>query len=167
MHRSASIDSTAALELRGVHAVFSYADLAPLLTKNLIPPDNPTLKFAETTKAIVLAENEVCYVGEIVAIVLADSRYIAEDAIALVDVDYEILPAVSDCRDALAPDAPRVHRHASDNVVAKFCTEFGDCGTAFANAAHVFELSLKQHREADTPSRDGGSSYSLIPRLKV
>ncbi len=151
-----SINSSAAMELPGVHAVFSYADLAPLLTKNLIPPDNPNLEFAETTKAIVLAEDEVCYVGEIVAIVLADSRYVAEDALTLVEVDYEILPAVSDCRDAIAPDAPRVHRHASNNVVAEFRTEFGDCHAAFVNAAHVFNLSLKQHRGSGHPIEGRG-----------
>ena len=151
-----SIDPTPALKLPGVHVVFSYADLAPLLTNNLIPPDNPGLEFAETTKAIVLAEDEVCYVGEIVAIVLADSRYIAEDALSLVDVDYEILPAVSDCRDALAPDAPRAHRQAPDNIVTTIRTEFGDCRAAFGTAAHVLNFSLKQHRGSGHPIEGRG-----------
>jgi carbon-monoxide dehydrogenase large subunit len=151
-----SINSDAAINLPGVHAVFSYSDLAPLLTKNFIPPDNPALEFAETTKAIVLAEDEVCYVGEIVAIVLANSRYTAEDALALVDVDYEILPAISDCREAIAIDAPRAHRYASNNIVAEFRTEYGDCHTAFANAAHVLTLSLKQHRGSGHPIEGRG-----------
>ena len=158
-----SVDSSAARNLRGVHAVFSYADLAPLLTKNLIPPDNPKLKFAESTKAIVLAEEEVCYVGEIVAIVLADSRYVAEDAVALIDVTYEVLPSVSDCRDALAPDAPRVHRDAPDNVVARFRTEYGDCRPAFAAAAHVLALSLKQHRGSGHPIEGRGIVAQFDP----
>ena len=139
-----------------MHAVFSYADLAPLFIKNFIPPDNPALEFAETTKAIVLAEDEVCYVGEIVAIVVADTRYIAEDALALVDVDYEILPAISDCRDAIAPDAARAHRHASNNIVAEFRTEYGDCDTAFSNAFHILNLSLKQHRGSGHPIEGRG-----------
>ena len=151
-----SIDPAPALELPGVHAVFSFADIALLLTSNHIPPENPTVTFAETTKAIVLAEDEVCFVGEIVAIVVADSRYIAEDAVTLVDVDYEVLAAVSDCRDALAPDAPLVHRHATDNVVAIFCTEYGDCIPAFANASHVSKLSLKQHRGSAHPIEGRG-----------
>ena len=151
-----SVDPTAARNLPGVHAVLSHADLAPLLTRNLIPPDNPTLKFAESTRAVVLAKDEVCHVGEIVAIVVADSRYVAEDAAALVDVDYEILPSVSDCRDALAPGAARVHRDAADNVVATFRTEYGDCGPAFAAAAHVLPLALKQHRGGGHPIEGRG-----------
>ncbi len=151
-----SIDPAAARELPGVHAVLGHADLAPLMTGNLIPPDNPALTFAESTRAIVLAEEEVCYVGEIVAVVLADSRYVAEDAAALVDVAYEVLPSVSDCRDALAPDAPRVHRDAPDNVVATFRTDYGDCGPAFAKAAHVLGLSLKQHRGSGHPIEGRG-----------
>ena len=158
-----SVDSSAARNLRGVHAVFSYADLAPLLTKNLIPPDNPKLKFAESTKAIVLAEEEVCYVGEIVAIVLADSRYVAEDAVALIDVTYEVLPSVSDCRDALAPDAPRVHREAPDNVVARFRTEYGDCRPAFAAAAPRSRAFAQAASRQRTPHRGTGDRRPVRP----
>ena len=65
-----------------------------------------------------LADGEVSYVGETVAIVVADSRYLAEDAAALVAVDYEVLGAVADCRKAGAPDAPAVRRELNSNIIA-------------------------------------------------
>ena len=64
----------------------------------LVP--NPAIKTPRTQ--ISLARDEVCYVGQTIAVVIADSRYVAEDAAAAVAVDYEPLPAVSDCRDAVA-----------------------------------------------------------------
>ncbi len=151
-----SIDAGLALALPGVHAVFTYADIFPVLTGNYIPPDDPTVKFAESTKAIVIAEEEVCFVGEVVAIVVADSRYIAEDAAALVDVDYEALPAVSNCRDAVTSNAPLVHRQATDNVVATLRTAYGDCTAEFENAAHILKLELKQHRGSAHPIEGRG-----------
>lgn len=54
-----------------------------------------------------LAKDEVAYVGEAAAVVVAPSRYLAEDAAALVEVDYQVLPAVADCKRGLEPDAPR------------------------------------------------------------
>ncbi len=57
-----------------------------------------------------LAKDEVCFVGEPIAIVVADSRYLAEDAAALVEIDFEPLPAVSDCAQGLEPGAPLAHR---------------------------------------------------------
>ena len=150
-----SIDTTAARELPGVRAVFTREDTAAVLTSNIIPSDHRTWDFPETSQPRVLAEDEVCYVGEPVAIVIADSRYTAEDAAALVDVEYEPLPSVSDCRDAFAPGAPTVHREARDNVVKEIRTEYGDCDAAFAAATHVFSVSLKQHR---------GGAHSIEPR---
>ena len=153
--RIVSVDAAAAREFPGVRAVFSHEDLATVLTSNVIPSDHRTWDFPDTAQPLVLAEDESCYVGEPVAIVIADSRYTAEDAAALVDVEYEPLPSVSDCRDALAAGAPTAHREARDNVVKEIRTEYGDCDAAFASAPHVFSLSLKQHR---------GGAHSIEPR---
>ena len=81
-----------------------------------------------------------------VAVVVADTRYIAEDAAPLVEVDYESLPVVSNCRKATDPESPTVHRHAADNIVSRLTTEYGDVEPAFVEAAHIFGFSLKQHR---------------------
>ena len=141
-----SIDARAAREHPGVHAVLTHDDFQSVLATNHIPSDHRTWQFPETSKPVVIPKEEVCFAGEAVAMVVADSRYVAEDAAELVDVDYEPLPAVSDCREALAADAPTVHSAAADNMVTEFYTEYGDCAAAFADAAHTFRISLKQHR---------------------
>ena len=94
----------------------------------------------------VLARDEVAYVGEAVAIVIAASRYVAEDAAAQVVVDYEPLPAVSDCRAALRAGAPLVHRGRKSNLLVEFDQSYGDVEAAFARAPHRVRISLKQHR---------------------
>src|SRR5215475_4653562 len=96
------IDASAARALPGVHLVLTYADLPPPAQKplTLLVP-NPAI--AQLFTPMVLANTEACYVGEPIAMVVADTRYIAEDAAALVEVDYDPLPAISDCLDAIAP----------------------------------------------------------------
>ena len=141
-----SIDTSAALALPGVHAVYTHADVAQHLTSDHIPPDQKIDSFPETTWPYILPENEVCFVGEAVAAVVADSRYIAEDAAALVVVDYAPLPTVSDCRKAAETGSPTAHRQAIDNIVTSFTVEYGDIEGTFAGSAHVFDFPLKQHR---------------------
>src|SRR5947209_15102524 len=93
-----------------------------------------------------LAKAEACFVGEPVAVVVADSRYLAEDAATLVGVDYEPLPAASDCAKALAAGAPLAHRDSPDNLAAFVPISVGDINAAFAEAAHVFREKIFQHR---------------------
>ena len=140
------IDKQAALALPGVHAVYTLADLAPHLTTTRLAVALPSPAIKQVMDRPVLAEDEVVHVGEPVAMVIADSRYIAEDAVALVEVDYEPLPAAVDAAAALAPGAPLAHRHAPDNLVAAFNLAYGDVDRAFAGAAHVFRERLRQHR---------------------
>jgi len=158
------IDASAALALPGVHAVYSHADLAAVLTTDRIPQDKAGAKFPDTTWPVVLPKAETCFVGEPIAAVVADSRYIAEDAVALVDVEYEPLTPAADCRDAAAPGAPKAHLEARDNIVTEFRTDYGDCAAAFAAAEHVFAISLKQHRGAAHPIEGRGTiaSYNAV-----
>src|SRR5262249_41284579 len=95
---------------------------------------------------LVLAKDEVAFVGEAVAVVIAQTRYIAEDADALVAVDYAPLPAVSDCRQALAAGAPCAHRARASNLLIEFQQCYGDVADAFARAPHRASVRLKQHR---------------------
>ena len=132
------IDKTAALACRGVHAIFTLGDLLPHLRTERLVVGLPSKSYKQDRNRPALAHDEVVHVGEPVAIVVADSRYIAEDAAALVEVDYDPLPAVSDCRAALAADAPRVHRNAPHNLLAEFEMAYGDVDRAFAGAPHVF-----------------------------
>src|SRR5262249_4681952 len=73
-------------------------------------------------------------------------RYLAEDAAAAVEIDYEILPAVSDARAAVKPGAARVHSDLASNVVAFVPMSYSDVDVAFKNAPHVFEEEIFQHR---------------------
>ena len=104
------IDKSAALAMPGVHAVFTYADLPESMQRQTVPLLVPSPTIKQVFMPYCLAKDEVCFVGEPVAIVVADSRYLAEDAAAQVEVDYEVLPAVSDPAKGLAPGAPLAHR---------------------------------------------------------
>ena len=144
--RIGGIDTSAALALPGVHAVLAWADLNRGLQTTPLPSlvPNPYSKFPRTQLA--LAKDEVCFVGEAVAIVVADSRHLAEDAAALVQVDYEPLPAISDCRDAVTSGAALAHADAPDNKAAVFKTNYGDVAAAFRGAVHVFGEEFWIHR---------------------
>ena len=141
-----AIDARAARQAPGVHAVFTLSDLMPLLAQARLPLQFRAAKLPPDITPFVLARDEVVFVGEAVAIVIADTRYLAEDAAALVAVDYETLPAVSDCRDALVPGAPLAHRGRKSNVMVEFRQSYGDVAAAFARAPHRVSVNLKQHR---------------------
>jgi len=140
------IDTSAARRCAGVHTVFTLADLAPRLAQERLPLQFRTTKLPRDITPLVLAKDEVAFVGEAVAVVIAQTRYIAEDAAALVAVDYEPLPAVSDCRQALAPQAPRAHRVRDSNLLIDFQQSYGEVAQAFARAPHRASVNLKQHR---------------------
>jgi carbon-monoxide dehydrogenase large subunit len=140
------IDAGAARALPGVHAVFTLADLMPLLSQERLPLQFRTAQLPPDITPFVLAKDEVAFVGEAVAVVIAGSRYVAEDAAALVQVDYQPLPAVADCRAALAPGAPLAHRGRASNVLIEFRQAYGDVADAFARAPHRASVNLKQHR---------------------
>ncbi|MCC7345919.1 MAG: xanthine dehydrogenase family protein, partial [Variibacter sp.] len=143
--RIRSIDKSAAEALAGVHAVLALADFGPELAKKRMPLTFPSPLFKRAHTQYPLAADEVCYVGEAIVIVVAESRHVAEDAAALVAVDYDPLPAVIDCEQALAGAAP-VHADAGSNLVATLVGKFGDAASAFAGAPHVFKERYHLHR---------------------
>ena len=114
------INTETAAQAPGVVAVYTLTDLEPRLTSARLAAGLPSGSFRLKVDPAVLAGDEVVYVGEAVAVVIAASRYAAEDAADLVEVDYEPLDAVADCRDALASDGPAVHRNLSHNLAAQF-----------------------------------------------
>ena len=135
------IDASEALAREGVLAVYTAADLGnywkhgPLLVS---PPPIKDIVFHERTQ-VPLAKGKVRHVGEIVALVVAESRYIAEDAAAEVMVDYDPLPAVVDLEEAMADGAPLVHDDVAQNVGAHVVQVKGDYERARARAAHVLK----------------------------
>jgi carbon-monoxide dehydrogenase large subunit len=140
------VDTVAARAQAGVHAVYTLADLRPFLRAERLVVALPSATFKQQADRPVLAADEVTYVGEPVAVVIADHRHLAEDALAAIAVDYEPLPAAVDCCAALAPGAPKVHRGAPHNLVAEFDLRFGKIDAAFDHAPHVFRETIWQER---------------------
>lgn len=150
------IDADEARALPGVRAVLTLADLRPVLTADRLPLQFRSATLPAGITPFVLNDGEVVYVGETIALVVADSRAIAEDAAALIDLDIEELDPVADCRDALDEAGPRVYAGRADNVFSRFRQAYGDVDAGFAGAAHVLSLSLKQHRGGAHPIEGRG-----------
>ncbi len=143
-----SIDTAKAKAAPGVVAVFTGADMAGvnglpcgwLITgtdgKPMNEPPHP-----------VLAQGKVRHVGDQLALVIAETAVQARDAAELIDVDYEVLPAVVNCVEALKPDAPQIHEQAPGNKC--YTWALGDkaaVDAAFAKAAHVSRLDIVNNR---------------------
>jgi carbon-monoxide dehydrogenase large subunit len=143
-----SIDASAARAWPGVVAVFSLGDLAPVLKQRRMMRTSNSGTRLDQSWPFALADGEVSFVGEPVAIVLAADRYVAEDAAALVAVDYDVLPAAIDCRTAFGEHGAAVRRELASNKIAAYKVAFGDIEAAFAKAAHVLHEDLWQHRGA-------------------
>jgi carbon-monoxide dehydrogenase large subunit len=143
-----SIDSAEARAMGGVVAVYTAADLLRTMVRLRLPMAFPKGKLVEDAMPFVLPEGEVVHVGEALAMVVATSRYIAEDAVDRVAVDYDVLPAVVDPRAGLAAGAPRACADIASNLFIRFGVAYGDCAQAFAAAPHVFRETLFQHRGA-------------------
>ncbi|GAC1362833.1 MAG: molybdopterin-dependent oxidoreductase [Ktedonobacteraceae bacterium] len=151
-----SIDVSAAAALDGVAAVLTYDDLG--VASGPLPLLIPHPALTQPRTQYALARDVVCYVGEAVAMVVACDRYIAEDALALIDVDYEPLPVVSpaDLGEVLAPGAPLVHPNVPNNIAAHLVQRVGDVDVAFAKAAHVFQRRVQLDRSASQPLETRG-----------
>ena len=141
-----SIDKSKALAVPGVKAVFLYADLPDVVRHQTLPLLVPHPSIITTKLPFALVNQEACYVGEPIACVIAESRYIAEDAAQLVEIDYEVLDVANDCLDALESSDHCAHLDMSSNIAAKFQINVGDTDAAFNNAPHVISERFFQHR---------------------
>jgi len=155
-----SIDTSAALELPGVVAVVTGKDLEGLGLAWM-----PTLSY--DTQA-VLATDKVRFQGQEVAFVIAESRYIARDALELIDVDYDPLPVVADAKKALEPGAPIIRddkEGKTDNIVYEKW-EAGDeavTDAAFAGADVVVTQEILYPRVHPAPMETCGSVAHMDP----
>ena len=151
--RIRSIDVSAAAQAPGVVAVFTAADLeascgplrAHMTTSGLISPDRQ-----------IIAAGRVRFVGEIVAAVVAADRYRAEDAVELIAMDLEPLPAVSTLDDAMAEGAPLVHDEMPGNRFITARRAWGDVEKAFAAADEVVEGEVAHPRVSAAPMEGRG-----------
>ena len=141
-----SVDVTAAQKQPGVHAVLTMADLAPYLTTDRLSVGMPSKAYRQLRDRPILVDEEACHVGEPIAIVIADNRYIAEDAAAIVELDFDILPASADAETAAEPGSPVAHFKADHNILAEFNMGYGDPDSAFADAAHTVSDKFSIHK---------------------
>jgi carbon-monoxide dehydrogenase large subunit len=154
--RIRSIDVTAARRAPGVIGVYVAADLGPAGAPIPIYAPHPALPVP--CRILPLAHERVRFVGEPVAAVIADDVYRAHDALDLIRVEYEPLPAVVDVEAALAPSAPIVHPEVGGNVVAEWHQRVGDVDAVFRAAPVRVRARIRLAR---------GGAHPLEPRSLV
>ena len=154
-HARVGVDAAAAVALPGVLGVFTADDVAGSGGAREVPivVGHPSLR---PCRHPVLAGGTVRYVGEPIAAVVADTRYVAEDAVQAVRVAYEPLDVVPDADAALAPGAPQLHPHLDDNLLAEFTVQTGDADVAFREADVVTRDRYRVHRYTGMPMETRG-----------
>ncbi len=151
--RVRGIDASAALTLDGVTAVFTHADMAELMKP--IPMRVFPLPGLDNYLQTPLSADTVRHAGEAVAVVVAESRYLAEDALDVIEVDYEPLPAVANVSDALT-DAVVVHPANGTNLAGTAEINVGDVDAAFAGADYVRKEEFHTNRHTANPMETRG-----------
>jgi carbon-monoxide dehydrogenase large subunit len=157
--RLRSVDVSRARAHPGVHRVLAN-DEANRLCRPIVAhwPDEPC-------EQPVMATDTVRFVGEIVAAVVADDAYVAEDALELVDVCAEPLPAVTSAEQALAPGAPSIHPSWPDNVLFRETLGAGDVDAAFAGADTRVAFHCQMNRQSAAPIEARAVLAAYDPQL--
>ena len=144
------VDAEFALELEGVAGVYTAADLVD------VAPFPDFDEYARPVRIFPLARNRVRYVGAPVAAVVAESRYLAEDARDRVFPELEPLPVLVDSADALAPDAPLLYPDWPDNLVVDAPVDYPPADAAFEAAALVVSGRYEVGRHSGVPMETRG-----------
>jgi aerobic carbon-monoxide dehydrogenase large subunit len=156
--RVRSIDASGALQIKGVVAAYTAADLGdywapgPVLVP--LPPISEMVVFERTQ--VPLAKDKVRYVGEPLAVVLATSRYIAEDALNVISVELEHLPAVVDLEEALQDGSATVHEDLGSNVASRVSQSRGNYAAVRERADHVIGRRFLYDHGASSPMETRG-----------
>ncbi len=148
-----SVDTGAARALPGVVAVFTSEDFAGVINPIVVDASLPGCKSLPHT---ALAMGKVRFVGDLVAVVVAENRYIAEDALDLIQVDYDPLPPVPNSRVALDPSSAPLYEDVGDNIAYQNTFRNGDVNGAFGSADRVIRESFRQHRYINVPMETRG-----------
>jgi carbon-monoxide dehydrogenase large subunit len=151
--RIVSIDASEALKLRGVHAVLTADDVGETIPT--IPLRLAPLAGLDKYLQPVIARGKVRYAGEPLAVVLADSRALAEDALEHIAVEVEPLPAVADWR-ASEKDAVLLFEDNGTNIATHYTAGLGDADAAFAQADYVRRETFRAHRHTASPMETRG-----------
>lgn len=162
-----SIDTSAALAMEGVIGVLTHADIAGqvgdirpnwVIGDSIVPPHPP------------LASDRTRYVGEAVALVVANTRQQAADALEAIEVDYDVLPAVVDEEAALEAGAPQLHANVPGNLIGTYKASGGDYAAAAAAAHKLVTVRLVNQRlipSAIEPRAVRASYDALDERLTI
>lgn len=156
-----SVNKDKALEVPGVIAVYTGKDLEGKL--NPVPTSwkVPGMNLIETEQ-YPLAINTARYVGDGVAMVVATSKYIAADAVELIDVEYEVLPSISNQKDARKDDAPQIYEEVQNNVAFKYVA--GEVSDEDLNNAEVLmKGTYNTQRVAPSPMETRNSLAQYNP----
>ncbi|MCB1460848.1 MAG: molybdopterin-dependent oxidoreductase [Nitratireductor sp.] len=146
-----TLDTSAAEAIDGVIAVITAADFAQVADPLMVGVKIPI-------RCWPIAREKVRYAGEPVAVVLAEDRYVAEDALDLIEVSYEVRRPVIDPLQALAEGAPQVHSELGSNLGHERSFRYGDPEQAFKQAPHEISVNIEYPRNACTPIE----TYGLI-----
>ncbi|MFN8634861.1 MAG: xanthine dehydrogenase family protein molybdopterin-binding subunit [Chloroflexota bacterium] len=147
-----SVDLSAALAAPGVHAAWDGERVKEYARMR----NNIAIEDKHVSPLPLLAHGKVTMAGYPVVAVAAESKYLARDAAALVEIDYEPLPVVTKPEAALEPDAPILWPELGSNVAYHFVREGGDVEGVFANAEHTLSLRLQHSRLAQVPMEPRG-----------
>jgi carbon-monoxide dehydrogenase large subunit len=158
-----SIDANAALNIPGVISIYKAKDLVPLVSSLRMPLGFPTNALPKNITPFILCPEEVCYVGEAIVMVVAASRHIAEDALSVIQVDFEPLDVIADIREALTPNAPLVRLESSSNELSKFLISYGDTSEVFSKTPFVFSEKYSTHRGGAHPIEGRGVIAQVNP----
>jgi aerobic carbon-monoxide dehydrogenase large subunit len=155
--RVLAVDASAARALPGVVAVLTGADLDAVT----IPGQDPLFAMmagpGPKPEYTLLATGKVRFAGDPVAVVVAESRYLAEDGCELVEVDYADLPPVISAAFALDPASPPLFANLGNNIIGPHKrSEFGDVSGTFARADRVAEFRIDVHRHQNVPMEGRG-----------
>lgn len=140
------IDASEARRMEGVYGIWTFDDLPRCLRDKPFPLLVQSAMIKQNRTWFTLANGEVVYVGEPVAVIVADDRYIAEDAAERIRVDYQPLQAVSNGRAAVEPGAATIHSDSPDNIAGAFTIKVGNADAAVSGAPHVLNEKLWMHR---------------------
>jgi carbon-monoxide dehydrogenase large subunit len=152
--RVVRLHTGAAQELPGVLAVFTHRDLGALDRELPLLIPHPSMEHPRTQ--FPLARDEVFYVGQTMAMVVAESRYVAEDALELIEAEFEDLPVVVDLEEAVREGGSLVHVDVPGNVAAHLVQVVGDPEEAFAEAEITFRARYVVERSAGMPMETRG-----------
>ena len=160
--RILSIDPSEALKLPGVVAAFSFRDLEQAVEPRVIPMRRGSFEGLERFLQYPFARDKARYVGDPVAVVIAESRHVAEDALDHVQVSYETLPAVANMHASLQGDV-LLYEEQGTNVAYEFSGELGYTDDAFASADYVRQEEFYCHRHTGNPLETRGLVASYDP----